>query len=114
VTSAPASAWSFSASALLDAVSLSPEGQNPQWLSRWNDPPGTVGIGRIEGASLARAKKLLWARDASTTIAADLPAATGDGRILFIQLVLQRRVDRSKPNYDPVAERILLDLLGCF
>jgi hypothetical protein len=45
------------------------------------------------------------------TLTALVPAATGDGRILFAQLDLQSRVDPSKPNYDPVAERILLNLL---
>jgi hypothetical protein len=31
--------------------------------------------------------------------------------ILFMQLDLQRRVDRSKLNYDPAAERILINAL---
>ena len=87
-------------------------GIDPQWLIRWNGLPGTVGIGRLEGAALDRAKKILWAREPNTTIAAELPAAAGDGYILFLQLDLQRRVDRSKPNYDPVAERILINVLG--
>jgi len=42
---------------------------------------------------------------------AAVPAATGDGRILFSQLDVQRRVDPSSPNYDPAAERVLLNLL---
>ena len=86
-------------------------GIDPQWLIRWNGLPGTVGIGRIQGAALDRAKNILWARDVNTSIAAEIPAAAGDGRILFIQLDLQRRLDPSKPNYDPVAERILINLL---
>ena len=85
---------------------------DPQWLIRWNGLPGTVGIGRLEGAALPRAKKLLWAREPKTTIAAEVPAAAGNGRILFIQLDLQRRLDSSRPNYDPVAERILINVLG--
>jgi hypothetical protein len=48
----------------------------------------------------------------TTTIAALLPATEGDGRMLFVQLDLQRRVDPAKPNYDPAAERVLLNLLG--
>ena len=87
-------------------------GIDPQWLIRWNGLPGTVGLGRIEGSALAGAKKILWAREPNTTLAAVLPAATGDGGILFVQLDLQSRVDRSKPNYDPVAERLLTNLLG--
>ncbi|MBP7937465.1 MAG: hypothetical protein KA354_22710 [Phycisphaerae bacterium] len=86
-------------------------GVDPQWLSRWNGLPGTVGIGAIEGDALTHATKLLWARDGKTTIAAEPPAAIGDGRILFVQLDVQRRLDPTGPGYDPVAERILLNLL---
>ena len=88
------------------------DGIDPQWLIRWNGLPGTVAFGAIEGAAMARAEKILWAREPKTTVMAAVPAATGDGRILFSQLDLQRRVDPSKPNYDPVAERVLLNLLG--
>jgi hypothetical protein len=34
------------------------------------------------------------------------------GREQFAQLDLKGRLDRSKPNYDPVAERVLLSLLS--
>ena len=86
-------------------------GIDPQWLIRWNGLPGTVAFGAIEGPAMARAEKILWAREPKTTVMAAVPAATGDGRILFSQLDLQRRVDPSQPNYDPVAERVLLNLL---
>ncbi len=85
---------------------------NPEWLIRWNGYPGTVGLAPLEGPAMARAKKLLWAKEPGTTVAAMLPAAEGDGRILFAQLDLQRRLEPSKPNYDPAAERLLLSLLG--
>jgi hypothetical protein len=87
------------------------EGIDHRWLIRWNGLPGTVGVGRIEGAAVVHAKRILWARDVNTTIAAELPVATGDGRILFAQLDLQGRLDRSKPNFDPAAERVLIKLL---
>lgn len=86
-------------------------GLDPQWLIRWNGLPGTVALGSIQGTAMERAQKLLWAREPKTTVMAAVPAATGDGRILFAQLDLQRRVDRSQPYYDPVAERVLLTLL---
>lgn len=92
------------------------DGIDPRWLIRWNGLPGTVAFGAIEGAAMARAEteteKILWAREPKTTVMAAVPAATGDGRIVFSQLDLQRRVDPSKPDYDPVAERVLLNLLG--
>ncbi|HOW71020.1 MAG TPA: glycoside hydrolase family 2 TIM barrel-domain containing protein [Phycisphaerae bacterium] len=89
-------------------------GIDPQWLVRWNGLPGTVGVGRVQGPAMARAQKILWAKDSETTITALVPAAEGEGRLLFTQLDLQSRLDRSKPSYDPVAERILLNLLGRF
>ena len=39
-------------------------------------------------------------------------AAAGSGKILFSQLDLQSHVDNSKANCDPVAEGILLNILG--
>lgn len=88
------------------------EGIDPRWLIRWNGLPGTVAFGAIEGESMTRAEKILWAREPKTTVMAAVPAASGGGHIVFSQLELQGRVDRSKPNYDPAAERILLNLLG--
>jgi len=35
----------------------------------------------------------------------------GKGTILFSQLDVSRHVDRSKPGYDPVAERVLINVL---
>lgn len=87
------------------------EGIDPKWLIRWNGLPGTVAFGAIEGEVIARAEKVLWAREPKTTVMAAIPAASGSGRIVFSQLDLQRRVDQSQPNYDPVAERVLLKLL---
>jgi hypothetical protein len=87
------------------------DGIDPQWLIRWNGLPGTVAFGAIEGTVMARAEKMLWARQPKTTVMAAVPAASGDGRILFSQLDIQRRLDRSQSNHDPVAERILFNLL---
>ena len=87
-------------------------GVDPEWLVRWNGFPGTVGLAPLEGPAMARADKLLWAREPGTTVAAMVPAAEGGGRILFAQLDFQRRVDPSKPTYDPAAERLLLNLLS--
>ena len=67
-----------------------------------------MAVAPIEGDALENAKKLLWAREIGSTVAAEIPVANGAGKILFSQLDIQSHVDDSKPNYDPVAERILL------
>jgi hypothetical protein len=87
-------------------------GIDAQWLIRWNGFPGTVGLAPLEVPAMAGAEKILWAREPNTAVAAWLPAAQGGGRILFAQLDLQRRVDPSKPYYDPAAERLLFNLLA--
>lgn len=83
-----------------------------EWLIRWNSRPGTVAVGNLEGPALAKARKILWVRDPETCVAAELPMAAGSGTLLFCQLDVQRRVNRSHSTYDPVAERLLINLLG--
>ena len=85
-------------------------GIRPDWLIRWNDRPGTVAVGNLEGPALTGAEKILWVRDPKTCVAAEVPIAGGKGTILFSQLDVQRRVNPSEPTYDPVAERILINM----
>ena len=84
----------------------------PTWLTRWNGLPGTVAVASLQGPALKGATRLLWVQDPKAIVAAEVPAAAGGGRILFAQLDVQRRLDRSTPRYDPVAERVMLNLLG--
>ncbi len=86
-------------------------GIQPEWLMRWNGLPGTVAAGSMDGPALAAAGKILWARDPKTCVAAEVLVASGKGTILFSQLDVQRRVDRSQPDYDPVAEKVLIRML---
>ncbi len=86
-------------------------GIRPDWLMRWNGLPGMVVVGNLEGPVLEKAEKILWMKEPGICVAAEVPIAGGQGTILFSQLDVQRRVDRSKPGYDPVAEAVLLDLL---
>ena len=88
------------------------EGIDHRWLIRWNGLPGTVAFGALEGAAMARAERILWAREPKTTVMAVVPAASGGGHIVFSQLDLQGRLDRSKPNFDPATERVLINLIS--
>jgi len=60
---------------------------------------------------LATAKKILWVREPKICAAAEVPVTGGKGAILFSQLDERRRADRAKPNYDPVAEKVLINML---
>jgi hypothetical protein len=86
-------------------------GIRPDWLMRWNGLPGTVAAGNLDGPALAGAEKVLWVREPKTCVAAEVPVAGGKGTILFSQLDVQHHVDRAKPGYDPVAERVFINML---
>lgn len=83
-----------------------------QYLMRWNALPGTVAVGNLKGPAVQRGKKILWVRDHSNPVVAEVPASSGDGTILFSQLDIKSHLDAAKPTYDPVAEKILLNILG--
>ncbi|MBN2269876.1 MAG: DUF4350 domain-containing protein, partial [Sedimentisphaerales bacterium] len=86
-------------------------GIRPEWLIRWNSRPGTVAVANLEGPAIEQAEKILWVRDPATCVAAEIPIAGGKGTILFSQLDVQWRLNRSEASYDPVAERILMNIL---
>ena len=86
-------------------------GIDRNWLIRWNGLPGTVAYGCLDGTAMAWAEKILWAREPKTTVMAAVSARMGNGRIVFSQLDLQGRVDRTQPEYDPAAERILCTMI---
>ena len=83
----------------------------PEWLIRWNGLPGTVAVANLEGPGVEMAEKILWVREPATCVAAEIPITGGKGTILFSQLDVQRRITRLEPAYDPVAERILINML---
>jgi len=87
-------------------------GIDREWLMRWNGLPGTVAVADFAGPALEGAEKLLWGRKPELSVAAEVPAASGDGKILFCQLDLQEHMCPSSERYDPVAERVLFNLLG--
>lgn len=88
------------------------EGIHQEWLMRWNGLPGMVAVAAIEGKAMEDVQKILWAREPSSTVVAEVPAAYGKGKILFSQLDIRNHIDISRGNYDPVADRILLNMLG--
>lgn len=86
-------------------------GIRPEWLIRWNSPPGTVAAGSLDGPALAAAERILWVCEPATCVAAEVPVVGGKGTILFSQLDVQRHVASSEPSYDPVAEKVLINML---
>jgi len=86
-------------------------GIRPEWLIRWNGLPDTVAVANLEGPGVEAAEKILWVRDPGTCVAAEIPITGDRGTILFSQLDVQRHVNSSELAYDPVAERILINML---
>jgi hypothetical protein len=85
------------------------DGIEPRWLQRWNGLPGTVAVAGIAGPAVQAGRPILWLREPGNTVVAEV--AAGKGRILFSQLDVQQRVDPASHRFDPVAERILLNLV---
>ncbi len=86
-------------------------GVPPEWLMRWNGLPGTVARGPLTGPGVEQGVPILWAVEPGTQVAVEALTASGDGRVLFCQLDLQGRA-LPGASKDPVAERVLLNLLG--
>jgi len=85
-------------------------GIEPEYLWRWNGLPGTVSDETLLGDLPEGATPLLWAVKPEHVVAATI--ARGRGRIDVCLLKLRHRIDRQGEVYDPVAERVLANLLG--
>jgi hypothetical protein len=85
-------------------------GVNGEFLKRWNGLPGVVADKAITGSAPEGTKKLLWIANPENTVALSLPL--GKGEIVVCTLNLKSRIHKGQPNYDPAAERILLNLIS--
>jgi len=95
-----------------DVVHWLLRGVDAECLKRWNGLPGTVAAASLAGPSVHHGKKILWVREPKHTVVGEVPTASGDGVVLFSQLDLRSHVLRSGHNYDPVAERILVNIVS--
>lgn len=81
-------------------------------MRRWNGLPGTVARYALE-TDLKHAVLAIGTERTgypNTQVAIEIPL--GAGQVIFCQFKILERLHRSKPNFDPVAERILLNLLA--
>ena len=81
-----------------------------EYLKRWNGLPGTIADECVlSGDAIKRGQKLLWIAKPKNTVALSVPM--GRGEIVICLLHIRGRVTRDGGTYDPVAERILVNLL---
>jgi len=85
------------------------DGIDPECLKRWNGLPGTISNGWISGKIVSKATKLLWQQDPARPVVASL--AMGKGEVLICLLQFGDHIDPESPRYDPVAERVLLNVI---
>jgi hypothetical protein len=88
----------------------------PEFFTRWNsvNRRGLVADNYLD--NLSGANEILWDYkpyevQPTKTLVAEVPAATGTGMILFSQLDIRLRLDNTSIYYDPVAERVLVNML---
>jgi len=87
------------------------DGVDPEYLQRWNGLPGTISDSVIEGDAVERGTKLLWAWAGNEKKPVALAVPEGKGEIVICLLHLKSHVTKDAPSYDPVADRILTNLL---
>jgi len=81
-----------------------------EWLWRWNGLPGEIANEVImESPALEKGRRILWVSRPIYTAALSVPM--GKGEIVFSQLQVSGRIDPQGDAYDPVAERVLINLL---
>ena len=86
-------------------------GIEPEFFTRWNclRRRGLVASNDLD--NLSGANEILWIYEPGNTVVAEVPAATGRGMILFSQLDIRDRLEDTEAEYDPVAERVLVNIL---
>ena len=87
------------------------EGIEPEFFTRWNCVRRRGLVAGNDLGNLAGANKILWVYEPEDTVVAEVPAATGGGMVLFSQLDIRDRLANTDAEYDPVAERILVNIL---
>lgn len=83
---------------------------DPEYLKRWNGLPGTIANSAIAGGPPKIGKRLLWIVNPSNPVA--LSISKGRGEIVVCTLNISDRVNTDSRLYDPVAERMLINLLA--
>ncbi len=87
-------------------------GIHPEYLKRWNGLPGTVAVASLKGSAVQGGKRVLWVRDPTSAVVVEAPVTSGDGTLLFSQLDIRSHLDPKSSTYDPVADKILWNMLA--
>jgi hypothetical protein len=87
------------------------DGIEPEFFTRWNCVRRRGLVAGNDLDNLSGANEILWVYEPGDTVVAEVPAATGSGMILFSQLDIRDRLDDTQAEYDPVAERVLVNIL---
>ena len=76
-----------------------------QYLVREN----VIGEDPMQAKIVAGARNILWIEDSSKPVVTSVP--TEKGEVLICLLKIKERLLKSSPNYDPAAERMMINLL---
>ena len=83
----------------------------PEFFTRWNSVNRRGLVANNDLDNLSGANEILWIYQPGDTVVAEVPAASGNGMILFSQLDIRNRLDNTRLEYDPVAERVMVNIL---
>ncbi len=83
-------------------------GIRPEWLCGWNGLPNVIADTSVAGDPVEKGHRLLWQERPERPVALSLPM--GKGEVVILTLRLDGRLSPGE-RHDPVAERMMLNLL---
>ena len=106
----PARGISSRAFAFKGATHPALDGIAPEFLQRWNGIPNVIADRYVSGDAIPGARNILWMEDEARPVLTSIP--TGKGEIIICLLKIKSRLARGSKDYDPVAERMMVNLLA--
>ncbi len=86
------------------------EGIDPDSLKRWNSLPGLISDASLSGEAIQLGTKILWQERPGKPVMLAVPF--GEGEMIISLLHLKQRISAGSDSYDPIAERMLVNLLA--
>ena len=85
-------------------------GIDAEWMKRPNGVPSVIADRAISGLKLEGARNILWTEAEDKPVVASIPM--GKGEIVICLLKLKDRVSPESKDFDPAAERLMVNLLA--
>jgi hypothetical protein len=86
------------------------DGIEAEWLKRWNGIPNSIADRAVRSTAAGNARNILWIEDPAKPVVTSIPMDKGE--ILLCLLKIRPRLVKGSKDYDPVAERMMVNLVA--